>query len=155
ASALVLATLAVSAGDAIAQGPTKDACALIKPAEIQAIDPTAPIGSGVPGSTPLSVGCAYQWGPRTKEWGTCGLSITVIDASKAWPGLDAETIKQGLLMKLKKGGASASQIPGVGDAAVFTLSERYPANRDGTAEAYMRAKGAHLLVRLHGGDLVA
>ncbi len=155
ARALVVPMFVVSVGSAMAQGPAKDACALLKPAEIQAVDPNAKIGSGVPNSNPFGSGCTYEWGPRTREWGDSSLSITLLDASKAWQGMSPDLIKQGILLKVKRGGPSASEIPGVGDAAVFTLNERYPANRDATAEAYLRAKGVHLSVNVHGGDLVA
>jgi hypothetical protein len=155
ARALVGPVFVLSTSGAHAQAAAKDACALLTSAEIQSLDANAKIGSGVGETTPVGTGCKYEWGPRTKEWGESVLSITIIDASKGWPGLNPDVIKQGVLLKVKRGGPNASEIPGVGDAAVFTLSERYPEHRDGTAEAYVRAKGVHLSVTLHGGDLVA
>jgi len=155
ARALVISMFVLSARHAIAQGSAKDPCALLKPAEIQAVDANAKIGSGVGETNPLGASCTYHWGPRTKEWGESALSIRLIDTSKAWPGRNPDIITQGVLLKVRRGGPNASQIPGVGDAAVFSLSERYPTNRDATAEAYLRSKGVLLSVELHGGDLVA
>jgi len=156
ARAVVVAMSTVfAARHAIAQSAAKDPCALLKAAEIQTLEPNAKIGAGILHPNPFGAGCTYEWGPRTKEWGVSTLSITVLDASKAWPGRSSDVIKQGVLLKVKRGGPNASVIPGVGDAAVFTLNERYPVNRDATAEAYVNAKGVHLSVDLHGGDLVA
>jgi len=131
----------------------KDACALLKPAEIQAaLAPNENIGSGVPDTSalPLGVGCKYTWGPVTKEWGKSELTITVIDPAKAYPGTSADLILQGLLMKAKADGSNASVIPGVGDAAIFSFEAR-PSNA--TAEAYFKAKDLHLSVQFHGGNL--
>jgi len=155
ARALVVSMFVLSARDALTQGAAKDPCGLLKPAEIQAIDPNAKIGSGVNQTSPLAATCRYEWGPRTKEWGEWSLLVTIIDASKGWPGMNPDLIKQGVLLRVKSGGPHASEIPGVGDAAVFTLNARYPAIRDATAEAYLKAKGVHLSVTLHGGDGVA
>jgi hypothetical protein len=143
--------LASSASGAVAGALPKDPCALLKPAEIQALAPNATIGSGVLGANmaPLGVGCTYTWGPRTREWGESAVSITVIDASKAWPGTDADVIQQGLLAKVKAEGPNASQVPGVGDAAVFTFEAR---SSNATAEAFVKAKGVHLSVTFHAGD---
>ncbi len=130
----------------------KDACTLLKPAEIQAaLASNTEVGSGVPDNRalPLAVGCAYTWGPRTKEWGQSELTITVIDASKGWQGMSPELIKQGVLLKAKSGGPNASQIPGVGDAAVFTFEARVS---NAMAETYSKAKDVHLSVTFHGGD---
>lgn len=136
--------------DVIAAALPKDACALLATAEIQAaLDANATVGSGVPNTTPLSVGCAYTWGPRTKEWGESVFTLTVIDASKAWQGLSSNLIQQGVLLKTKTSGPNASQISGVGDAAVFTFEAR---SSNALAEAYFKVKGAHLSVQFHRGD---
>src|SRR5437588_6901358 len=110
-----VAIVVLFAGAAAAQGATKDPCALLKPAEIQALDPNAKIGNGVAETNALGAACNFTWGPRTREWGESGLAITVLDAPKAWPGLGPDVIKQGVLMKVRPGGPTASQIPGVGD----------------------------------------
>lgn len=72
----------------------KDSCALITTAEVKAaLDADADINSGVPDAStlPLGVGCTYTWGPRTKEWGQPALTITVVDATKAWQGLSSRS----------------------------------------------------------------
>jgi len=143
--------LASSASGAVPGALPEDPCALLKPAEIQALAPNATIGSGVLDASmaPLGVGCTYTWGPRTPEWGESAVTITVIDASKAWPGMGADLIQQGLLAKVKAQGPNASQVPGVGDAAVFTFEAR---SSNATAEAYLKAKGVQLSVQFHAGD---
>ena len=143
--------LATSASGAAAGALPKDPCALLKPAEIQALAPNATIGSGVLDTSmaPLGVACTYTWGPRTPEWGESAVTITVIDASQAWPGMGADLLKQGLLAKVKAEGPNASQVPGVGDAAAFTFEAR---SSNATAEAYLMAKGVHLSVKFHAGD---
>jgi hypothetical protein len=136
----------------------KDPCALIKPAEIQALAANAKIGSGVPTTEPAAfvVGCTYEWGPRTREWGTSSLLISVTDASKVWPaGLSPDDIKQRVLMMVKTGGPDAAQISGIGDGAVFTTD---PKAHNATAMAFVvKAKGVFLEVGFHGdgGDALA
>lgn len=149
--AIAILQLAGFAGDAAAASLPKDACALLKPAEIQALAPSAEIGSGVLDASmaPLGVGCTYTWGPRTPEWGESALTITAIDASQGWPGLSPEQIKQGILAQLQLGGPHASQVSGVGDAAVFTFESRVSS---ATAQAYLKAKGVHVSVKYHAGD---
>lgn len=132
----------------------KNPCALLNPAEIKAaLGANADIGSGVPDTSsmlPLGVSCTYTWGPRTKEWGEYVLTITVIDASKAWQGRSSELIQQGILLKTKTGGPNASQISNVGDAAVFTFEAR---SSNAMAEAYFKSKDVHLSVTFHGDSL--
>jgi len=149
--AIVVLRLASSASDAAAGALPKDPCALLKAAEIQALASNAKIGSGVLDTSmaPLGIACTYTWGPRTREWGESALTITVIDASKGWPGTSPDVIQQGLLAKVKAGGPNASQVPGVGDAAVFTFEAR---SSNAMVETYLKAKGVHLSVRFHAGD---
>ena len=138
--------------DVSAAALPKDPCALITPVEIKAaLDANTDIGSGVPDTSmlPLGVGCTYTWGPRTKEWGQSALTIMVIDALKGWQGLSPDLIQQGVLLKTRTGGPNASQIPGIGDAAVFTFEAR---SSNALAEAYFKAKGMHLSVTFHRGD---
>jgi len=139
--------------DATAGTLPQDPCALLKPAEIQAaLDPNAQIGKGEASKTlSLAVSCTYSWGPRTKEWGDSALTITVLDASKAWPGTSPDLLKQGVFLKAKTSGPNASEIPGIGDAAVFTIESR---SNNATAEAYLKAKDVHISVVNHGGSLV-
>ena len=141
--------------DATAAATPKDPCALLKPADIQALAPNAKIGSGVlTTNAPLGAACAYTWGPRTSEWGDTSLSVTVVDASKVWPaGLSSDDIKQRVLVEIRIGGPGASEIPGIGDGAVFTTD---PKAHNATAKAYLvKAKGVLLEVAFHGGDALA
>lgn len=149
--------------DATAAPLPKDPCALLKAADIQALDPNAKIGSGVPSTQPpLGVSCQYAWGPRTPAWGETTLSISVVDASKVYPGgLSANDIKQRVLVMVKTGGPNASEISGIGDGAVFTFetSKRTTAKGevlttgDAKATAFVvKAKGVILEVTLHDGS---
>jgi hypothetical protein len=131
----------------------KDPCALLTPAEIQAeLDATASIGNGVidTGTLPLGISCTYTWRPRTKEWGQSALTITVLDVSKAYNGRSSDLIQQGILLKTKTGGPNASQIPNIGNAAVFTFEAR---SSNAMAEAFFKAKDVHLFVTFHGDSL--
>ncbi len=155
--ALVIAGLRFAglAGDAKAAAPPKDPCALLKPADIQALAPNAKIGSGVlTENGPLGGSCAYRWGPRTNEWGETALTVIVVDASKVWPGgLSSDGIKEKVLVEARNGGPDASQIPGIGDGAVFTTN---PKSHDATVKAYLvKAKGVLLEVTFHGGNALA
>lgn len=159
---LGLAVLALlvggSGGVAVTAVALPDPCALLKPAEIQALVANAKIGSGVSATDPagFAVGCTYEWGPRTREWGTSSLRINVTDASKVWPrGLSPDDIKQRVLVAVKIGGPDAAQISGIGDGAVFTTD---PKVHNATAMAYVvKAKGVLLEVAFHGdgGDALA
>ena len=133
----------------------KDPCTLLKPADIQAFAPNAKIGSGaLTENGPLGATCAYSWGPRTSEWGETALSVMVVDASKAWPGgLSSNDIKQRVLVEARTGGPDASEIPGIGDGAVFTTD---PKAHNATAKAYLvKAKGVLLEVTFHGGNALS
>lgn len=150
-----IAVLLAGSASGAAAGPLPaDPCALLETAEIQALAPGARIGSGVAdaGAAPLAVGCSYTWGPRTREWGESVVTVTVIDASKAWPGLDADLLRVGLLAKARAAGPNSSEIPGLGDAAVFTFEAR---SSNAMAEALLMAKGVHLSVTYHAGDSLA
>jgi hypothetical protein len=72
-----------------------------------------------------------------------------MDASQAYPGYSADLLKQGMLAMVKAGGPNASQVPGVGDAAVFTFEDRVSS---ATAQAYFAAKGIQLTLTFHAGD---
>jgi hypothetical protein len=145
----------LASDDAAAAAPPKDPCALLKPADIQAFAPSAKIGSGVlTTNAPLAASCAYSWGPRTSEWGETAVTVDVIDASKVWPGgLSSDDIKQRVLVEVRIGGPDASQIPGIGDGAVFTTDSK---THNAKAKAYLvKAKGVVLEVAFHGGNPLA
>ena len=152
--AIAVLRLTGSAGEAAAGALPKDPCALLKPAEIQALASNAKIGSGVSDASmaPIGIACTYTWGPRTREWGESALTITIIDASKAWPGTSPDVLQQGIAAKVKAEGPNASLVPGVGDAGAFTFEAR---SSNATAEAYLKAKGVHLSVRYHAGDALS
>lgn len=146
--------LFVSFCGTVAAALPKDPCALLKPAEIQSLAPNAKIGNGKAHTDPggLGVTCTFEWGPRTKEWGESTVSVTVMDATKAYPGTDAATLQQGFLAKAKVGGPNASTISGVGDAGVFTFEAR---SSSATAETYLKGKSLLVVVSYHAGDSLA
>lgn len=118
---LILA-LAVAVLQAV--GPT-DPCRLLTPAEVQALTPNVKIGTGVSKTMPLgSVSCDYEWGPGGNvQSGKSFFHIIVSDASKIFVGMSPAMVKQGLRAEVKKG---ASEIPGVGDAAIFQSNDPDP-----------------------------
>ena len=63
-----------------------------------------------------------------------------------FPGLDSQTIRQGLLDMTKQPGANAVAVPGVGDAAIFESAAPIRAN----TTAYV--KGMVLKVDLDGPE---
>jgi hypothetical protein len=141
--------------NAMAAALAKDPCALLKPADIQALAPNAKIGSGVlTNNAPLGATCQYSWGPRTSEWGEASLSVILVDVTKVWPGgLSSNDIKQRVLAEARAGGPDAAEIPGIGDGAVFTTE---PKSYNAKAKAYLvKAKGALLEVTFHGGNALA
>ena len=146
----VLAILVVASGGAAVTLP-KDPCALVKPAEIQALNPNAKVGSGVvaPDPSGFVVGCTYEWGTRTREWGMSSLQINVTDTSKVWPnGLSPDDIKQRVLVMVKMGGPDSAQISGIGDGALFATE---PKVHNARATAFVvKAKGVLLEVAFHG-----
>src|SRR5262245_44611441 len=129
----------------------KDPCALVKPAEIQALAPNAKIGGGVSNLDPsgFAVGCTYEWGQRTRDFGMTSLQINISDTSKVWPGgLGPDDIKQRVLVMVRNGGPDAAQISGIGDGALFTTA---PKSHDAKAIAFLvKAKGVLLEVAFHG-----
>ena len=138
--------------DATAATPPKDPCALLKPTDIQALALGAKIGSGVlTSNAPLGASCEYRWGPRTSEWGETSFTVALVDASKVWPGgLSSAAIKQRVLVEVKIGGPDASEIPSIGDGAVFTTD---PKSHNAKAKAYLvKAKGLVLELGFHGGN---
>jgi hypothetical protein len=147
-----------NAGVASASPPLpKDPCALLKPAEIQAaLAPKATIGPGVPATemAPVGVACSYTWGPRTSQWGESSVTVTVLDLSKAYPGVSGAQLKAGVQAEImaKDATLTKSAISGIGDVGVFKVESR---SSNATGEALFTAKGVHLSVRFHGGDASA
>jgi len=153
-AATVLGVVGAAVRGSAAGTLPKDPCALLTPADLQPVAASATIGKGVTDGSglPLGVGCTYNWGPRTSEWGQTSLTVTVIDASKAWVGVSPEMIKQGVAAKAMTGGPNASAIAGVGDAAAFTFEAR---SSNATAEAFVQAKDLHVAVVFHSGNSLA
>ena len=149
-----LGLAALLSGNAAEAGLPKDPCALLNVSEIEALAPGAEIGNGTPDTSmgALGNGCTYTWGPRSRDWGESAVSVTIIDASQAYPGTSADSLREGLLAKAKAGGPDASVIAGVGEAAVFSFESR---SSNATAEAYLKAKAAHVSVKYHAGDSLA
>jgi hypothetical protein len=130
----------------------KDPCALLKPAEVQAaVAPGATVAAGEATTTalPLAESCEYKWGPRSRQWGDPSVMVMVMDATKAWPGLSADQVVQGVLLSAKSEKEVGSTISGIGDAAVFTFD---PPNFNCKTQAYFSAKKVHLSVEFHGAD---
>ena len=150
---LLIGLAVVAGGDAAAALP-KDPCALLTPAEIQVLAPNAKIGNGKPDASmaPTGVTCGYSWGPRTKEWGESAVTIAVIDGTKAWPGTSPDTLAEGLRAKVRVPRSNASQVSGVGDAAVFSHEAH---SNNGTVEAYFKKKNLHLSIVFHSGESLA
>jgi hypothetical protein len=150
----ILRFAGLASDDVTAGTLPKDACTLLKPAEIQAaLNANSDIGGGVPDNSalPLAAGCKYTWGPRTNEWGQTDLSVLVIDALKVWPaGLSSDDIKQRMLAEARSSGPDATEVPGIGDGAVFTTD---PKSHNAKAKAYfVKAKGVLLEMTFHGGN---
>jgi hypothetical protein len=149
ALALAASQFASGAGSSTAAMP-KDPCALLIPAEVQALTPNTSVGKGVNATQPDgmgSVACRWEWGSGCNaQGGRYDLDVTVMDGSRAWPGTDPEDIKTGLLLLVKPGDANTAVISGVGDAAV------YESNAEIRAETRAYVKGMMLLVTLEGPD---
>src|SRR4026208_1390821 len=121
-SALLLVLMIAVTNAAIGGTLPKDPCSLLTPAEVQTLDPSAKIASGVvdKSAAPLATQCSYTWGPRSDKWGDSVLQIMVIDVSKAYNGTSPDLLVQGVFFKAKAPNSNGSVISGVGDAAVFT-----------------------------------
>ena len=152
-----LALVVIAAGAASAGPKLPDPCGLLKPAEIQAaVAPQATIGPGVPVTdmAPVGVSCRYTWGPHTPQWGESSVTVTVLDLAQAYPGVSGDQLKEGVRAEAmaKDATITASPIAGVGDAGVFKFE---PRTFTATGEALFTAKGVHLSVEFHGGDVGA
>lgn len=130
--------------------PPQDPCALLKPAEVQALAPKAEIGKGVSSTVSPELGsyaCQYEWGTGgNAASGRFQLQVIISDVSKAFPGMEPTLIKQGLLGGAKPGQANTAVIPGVGEAAIFKSSDPI------RAETTAYVKGSLLQVILEGSD---
>jgi hypothetical protein len=94
-----------------------NACALLKVDEIEQLTPNTTVNDGVAASLPAfgSVTCQYVWGVGT---GRFKLDIVVNDATRIFPGMSPEQMKQRLLESVKTGTDDAV-VAEIGEAAVF------------------------------------
>jgi hypothetical protein len=144
---LVLAVLVISGWAADAQ-KAGDACGLLQAAEIQTLAGSAKVGAGKASTDALgSLTCQYEWGTGGNvQSGRSYLSVSFTLISKAFPGMDASLVRQGLLGAAKAGKDNTGVIPGVGDAAT------YESNDPIRVRATALAKGNMLIVSFESSD---
>jgi hypothetical protein len=144
---LVLTFVGVS-GSAVKAQNAGDACALLQAAEIQALAGTAKVGAGKASTDALgSRTCQYEWGTGGNvQSGRSFLNVSVTATSKAFPGMDASLVRQGLLASAKAGKPNTAVIPAVGDAAI------YESNDPIRVETTALVKGNMLIVSFESSD---
>ncbi|MGZ6079511.1 MAG: hypothetical protein ACXWK4_01770 [Myxococcaceae bacterium] len=145
---VVLATVGII-GSALAAEQAGDGCGILKPAEIQALAGSAKVDAVASTDGLNSRLCQYKWGTGGNvQSGRSYLNVSVTEMSKAFPGTDAATLKQGLLARAKmaKAPTVAGAINGVGDAAI------YESNDPIRVETITLAKGKVLTVTFESKD---
>jgi hypothetical protein len=144
---LALVFLGIGASAAQAQAPG-DGCALLQAAEIQALAGANKVDAGKASTDALgSRECQYEWGTgNTVQTGRSYLSVTATPLSKAYPGMKASVVRDGLLTTAAIGAPKSGIVPGVGDAAMYDASN--PLRMTMTA----LAKGNVLIVGFHSAD---
>jgi hypothetical protein len=146
--AVVLGTVGVL-GSALAAEKSADACGILKGAEIQTLAGSAKV-EGVPSTDGLgSLLCQYRWGTGGNvQSGRSYLNVSVTEMSKAFPGTDLATLKEGLLGRgrMAKDPTLGGVISGVGDAAI------YESNAPIRLETTAFAKGKVLTVTYESMD---
>jgi hypothetical protein len=149
ASAFVLALVVVATGvsgvggvDSTVSAQALNPCALLTTDEIEPLAANESVGEGVSSSIPSFnyATCRYAWGVGT---GRFKLGVIVHDASRTFPGVTPDQIKQRLLQSVKPG-TTEEVISDIGEAAVFKSDSPYYA----TATAFL--KGRILEVHLDG-----
>lgn len=147
---LAAAAFGVAASSAaLAQG-AKAPCSLLKPAEVQALNPAAPVGAGVPSTVPPlgTLVCEYKWAPpQSPAPVNYRLLVMVTEAAKMWPGMDPKTITKGMLGGPRGLPANTTVVPGVGDAATHTVASPTKTS----TSAYV--KGLMLQLEFEGPDV--
>lgn len=143
--ALLAAALGVASTLVSAQGVKP--CELLKSAEVQAVA-SSQIGEGVAKfeAPTATYACEYKWSVRDFS---PSLLVLVSDASKMYPGIDANTIKSGMLGGPRGVPKDTTVVPGVGEAATYKAESP----TSGVAMAYL--KGKILLVTYRGTDAPA
>jgi hypothetical protein len=145
---VVLGTVGVMASTLAAE-KSADACSILKAAEIQTLAGSAKVDAVASTDGLGSRLCQYTWGSGGNvQSGKSYLNVSVTEMSKAFPGTDAATLKEGLLARAKmaKAPTVAGVINGVGDAAVYESND--PIRLETTAFA----KGQVLTVTLESKD---
>jgi hypothetical protein len=143
---LALVALEFSGSAVEAQKPA-DTCALLQPAEIQALAGGPKVGPGKADSAAFTRVCNYEWGTGGKvQSGRSFLSVSVSPTSDAFPGMDPALVQEGLLAKAKAGKPNTAMIAGIGDAAVYESDD--PIRVSTTA----LVKGNMLIVKLESAD---
>jgi hypothetical protein len=144
---LVLTLVGVTGSVVHAQN-AGDACALLQAAELQAIAGSAKVGAGKASTDALgSRACQYEWGTGgNAQSGRSFLSVSVTPTSRAFPGMDASLVRQGLLASAKAGQPNTALIPAVGDAAIYESGD--PIRVKTTA----LVKGSMLIVSFESSD---
>jgi hypothetical protein len=124
----------------------KDACALLKSSEIQALAGSA-IGHGESAKDELgSLTCVYKWGKGINAYnGAYQFQVIIADASRMMPGTTGDMMRQGMAAEVKSAKDNAGMIPGVGEAAMFKT-------RPIAVETSAFAKGRMLMVNFEGPD---
>jgi len=137
---LVIATGMLSTNSAVLAQP--QTCGLLTSDEIQALAPKQTVtDAAVSGNQGAgAVGCRYTWGSGVDHF---TLTLSARDASRVFAGMNAASIRQGLLGTVAPGTADEA-ISDVGEAAVF----KSPSSVYATASAL--AKGRYLQVTLDG-----
>jgi hypothetical protein len=115
-------------------------CMLLTVEEIQPLAPNASIDNGVSSSLQDfgSATCRYRWGIGVDRF---TLDVVVNDASRIFPGMSPDQIKQRLLESVKAGTADAV-VSNVGEAAVFKADS--PLYASATASLKGRILEVHL-----------
>jgi hypothetical protein len=144
-----LALVCFGAGGSTVKAQTPgDGCTLLQAAEIQALARTAKVGAGKATADALgSRTCRYEWGTGGNvQSGGSFLNVSATPTSKAFPGMDASLVRQGLLAKAKAGAPNTAVIPAIGDAAVYESED--PIRVKTTA----LAKGNMLIISFESSD---
>lgn len=149
AAAFVLGLALVVAGapgpgrvDGTVSAQTLDPCALITVDDVEPIAGNTSVAAGVANSFPASgyFACQYMWGVGT---GRFKLDVTVNEASRMFPGISPDQIRQRLLESVRVETADAV-LSEIGEAAVFRPDSPV------YASAFALVKGRILGVHLGG-----
>ena len=146
-----VAAFGVAASNIAGAQGAKAPCSLLKIAEVQSLNPGAQVREGVPGSVPPlgSVTCEYKWEGGKGAPVDYRLQVIVTEASKMFPGMDAKTIKLGMLGGPRGLPPGTSAVPGVGEAATYTSASPVKTS----TSAYV--KGLMLQLEFEGPDAPA